>query len=91
MAEYAIVHYNKKNRRDVELDKELFKDKLLAALTKLGKAIKNGTIVNYRDIRDVDGTIIFLHVIGVNGKHSPVVVWMDREGDDGDVFRTGQP
>ena len=91
MVDYAIVHYNKNLRSDVEADKELFKEKLLAALTKLGKAIKNGTIVNYRDIRDVDGTIIFLHMIGVNGKHAPVVVWMDRSGDDGDLFRTGRP
>ncbi len=74
MVDYAIVHYNKTKRRDVEVEKDLFKEKLLAALTKLGQAIKNGTIVDFRDIRDVDGTIIFLHVIGVNGKHSPVVV-----------------
>ena len=89
MVDYAIVHYNKTKRRDVEVEKDLFKEKLLAALTKLGQAIKNGTIVDFRDIRDVDGTIIFLHVIGVNGKHSPVVIWMDRAGDDGDVFKAG--
>ena len=89
MVDFAIVHYNKKDRKEVELDKELYREKLLAAIKKLGNAIKNGDLVNYRTIKDVDGTIFFIHMIGVNGKHAPMVVWMDREGDDGDIFRAG--
>jgi hypothetical protein len=88
MAQYAILLYNRINRQEIEGRKAEFRAKLLAALTTFGKAIRDGEMVNYRDIKDRDGTLFVFHKIGVNGKQVPVGVWMDTVGDDND-FKPG--